>query len=411
MDAYRKRLPQTISTQEWDAIIKIAQSNPETIRRFIDGQSSAPDALSIEHLSNRPLSVEELAALYSIDLAKFEPAYIKPNIWPIGAKFKHPDGTVEILTQNLYQSKVTFRPIRTSILEEIKALLLDSRSTAPMRFVEADDSVQEYACEIDIFDFHLGKIAVDEDWSLDAAREIWMTAINSLLSRIPLHQIARFVLPCGNDYLHVDNSKGLTYNGTAVGSNPGFYKLLIFGKELFCETINMLLQYADVVVPVIPGNHDRDASFAVGDLIAERFRDNPRVKVLNSGKMRVYWRYGTNLLGFTHGNTVNLKNIAGLMPIEAPMDYAATTYRAIKTGHLHYRQKNQMAVITQIAESNGIDVEIVPSLAPKDGWHEDMGFVGALRRAKACLYHHTRGLDREIWYTYVGNPTNQSFEV
>jgi hypothetical protein len=78
------------------------------------------------------------------------------------------------------------------------------------------------------------------------------------------------------------------------------------------------------------------------------------------------------------------------MPMEVPADYAATTYRAFHLGHLHMRREFQP--LFNLAEHYCIDVVHCPSLSPKDKWHYDSGFIGAMRRSQSFIYDAERGL-------------------
>ena len=275
MVTVRKRLPADhILPADWEYLIEMARNNPEHLKKFISGNENAEAnmAINVDYSGNKPLSVEEIAKIYNVDLDKYEAAYIKPNIWPVGAKFKHPDGRIEIITKTLYQSKVTFRPKPEWGLEEVRAILSEPATKVNLVHDESIDAGKTYAAEIDLFDFHLGKADVNGEWDLDYSAEIWNKAISSLLAQLPLSQIEKFVLPCGNDFLQVDNTKGLTYAGTPVGANVPYFKMHMFGKELFCKTIEFLLQYGDVVVPCVKGNHDHDSTFTLGEMIKERFK-------------------------------------------------------------------------------------------------------------------------------------------
>jgi hypothetical protein len=190
----------------------------------------------------------------------------------------------------------------------------------------------------------------------------------------------------------------MTFNGTPVGSGDGFHKLLRFGKELLCQTIHRLRAYAPVRGIFIPGNHDRDSTLTLAEMVADRFADDDGVTIDGDDKMRKYYRWGRGaLIGYTHGD-VGLNRLAGIMPVERGEDYAQCVYRAWHTGHKHTREKNGVHPIKELQEENCVDVEIVPSLSPKDRWHDQMGFVGSMRRAKAFLYHNERGLEDEFWY-------------
>lgn len=337
--------------------------------------------------------------MYSIDLDLYEPTDVRANVWSVGMKIRGEDGKDTVLKEPLYQTKVTFRPKKANHIAEMRRLMGEIQAEMPVfNRVETDARLIEYAAELCLFDLHIGKVGVGEQWEIDGAISAWKDAFFSLLDQMPTSQIGKYVLPIGNDFIHFDSSKGMTYGGTPVGWGDNWFKMVLAGKELLCQSIEYLAERGDVIVPVVSGNHDRDTTFSLAEMVAERFRNIPSVKVINTDKMRLYWRFGTNLIGWSHGDTVKFEKLANMMPVECPQDWAATTYRAFHIGHLHQRRRAELNFL--VGEHYGVDVEIIPSLAPKDKWHENNGFVGPMRRATAYVYHAEKGLCQQIWHTH-----------
>jgi len=394
--AIRKRLPDSLSRQQWDELVSIAALDPDRIARFLSG-APAGDEIPIDHRTVRPYSPDELAALYGIDLNIYECTYYHPNVWSVGAKYKDADGTVRILKEPLYQSKAVFKRKTSSKFDVFIEQLREVREYQHVTPIQSDGHQKAIAVELCLFDVHLGKEAMEGDWSLDKCKDVWWESVYALLEGIPIHNVERFCLPTGNDLLHVDGTKGLTTNGTPVGNGNTWFRNMLFGKDLVAETIQYLSQYAPVVVPIVPGNHDLHSVMALGAMIEERFRGREDVKILSSTAPRLYWRYGCNLIGYCHGDVVKAANIAQMMPVEQPMDYAATTYRAFHLGHIHTRKR--FGFQPEVAEAYGVDVCYVPSLSPTDAWHSAQGYIGNQRRSQAFIYHAEDGLLSERFYT------------
>lgn len=393
MTTVRKRLPATdINNEQWEKFLSIARNSPEKVNAFINGSNPGEDAVvKADHKGGQALTIDELAALFGVDMSKYDVRNFRANRWEVGAVLKDEDGVEQIVTSPLYQSRCDFVPKKIDHFEAIRDMIRESREPMlrPVKLLN-DGFDRKLAVELCLYDFHIGKEAMADDWSMNKMREVWFDAINHLLEDVPLHKVDRWVLPTGNDLLHVDNSKGMTYAGTPVGSGSKWFRNLLFGKELVCETIQMLSQYAPVVIPFIKGNHDTDSVMALGEMICERFRDREDILILNSGNCRVYWRYGTNLIGWAHGDMVKADKIAQLMAMEVPQDYAVTTYRAFHLGHIHTRREFQS--MPGVAEHYRVDVVHVPSLSPKDIWHHENGFIGSMRRAQSFIYDAEKGL-------------------
>ena len=68
--------------------------------------------------------------------------------------------------------------------------------------------------------------------------------------------------------------------------------------------------------------------------------------------------------------------------LEAAEDWGRTRHREYHTGHLHS--------IAAYESISGVIVRTAPSLSSIDSWHNENGFVGALRGMEA-FYYHKRG--------------------
>jgi len=395
--AIRKRLPDSLTRDQWNALVELAAQDPEKVVRFLAG-TPASDEIPVEERSTRAYSPDELAALYGIDLTIYECIYYKPNTWEVGTAYKDENGVAKIVTERLYQNKAIFRRKKPSEITQLIELFREARENFVKPDLVFEDSVdKQLAVELCLFDVHLGKEAMEGDWSLEKCAEVWRQSIAELLDGIALQKVARFVLPVGNDFLHVDNSKGMTYNGTPVGSGSKWFRNLVFGKDLVCETIQQLSQYAPVIIPMIRGNHDSDSVMTLGAMIQERFRDRDDIIVLNSTLPRTYWRWGNVLIGWCHGDMVKAEKLAMLMPVEAAMDYAQTMYRAIHLGHLHTLKGYSFQ--PESLEFYGVDVVHVPSLSPTDQWHANNGYVGNMRRSMSFIYDCDKGLIGTKFFT------------
>ena len=76
----------------------------------------------------------------------------------------------------------------------------------------------------------------------------------------------------------------------------------------------------------IPGNHDFQTSFYAIVNLASWFRNDENVMVDTNPKTRETYRFGKNLIGYTHGDKEK-KRIFGNMQIEAPEAWGRTLYR------------------------------------------------------------------------------------
>lgn len=249
-------------------------------------------------------------------------------------------------------------------------------------------------------DTHFGKWAAkgEAPWTVQDALEVHGRVVDDLLKRASGQPIERVVYIVGNDITQVDNASGSTTSGTQVEYWDSWRDQYRAARKASTNAILRSLEVAPVDVLVVPGNHDENTTFTLGEVLDARFSGDKHVSVDNGDRLRKYYKYGINLLGATHGKEVKKNEMPMLMANERPSDWAATKWREWHTGHIHSRKKSTPG---DYVELNGVIVRVSPSLAPSDCWHVRRGFIGAMRGAEAFLYHKTQGLDGIFSYNVL----------
>ena len=154
------------------------------------------------------------------------------------------------------------------------------------------------------------------------------------------------------------------------------------------EAIDKCTTIAPVDVLVIPGNHDEERSFYMGEVLSAWYRSCPNVTVDNRAMKRKYYPYGVNLIGLTHGYYERLVNLSNIMPHEVPDLWAASKYREWHVRDKHH--KKDMHIITD--EKIGMVIRILRSLSAPSTWAFDKGFIGSLRAGEGFMWHPSKGL-------------------
>ena len=376
------------------------QRDAATVRAALRGTANRPDlsghALEAASLANKPLSVEQIAALWSIDLTVWEAQSITPNTWGIGAK--HPE-TGEILTKPLYQTKVRFVRKATPALEQLAADLIATmrrestrrRRVTPKRI--ALPSGDPCALEVDLFDLHVGKYAWAEEtgvnYDSDIAEQTATAAATDLLAQVPPGcTIDEVIVPIGNDWYHVDNPQGQTNAGTPQDRDTRYQRMFRIGHGIASWMIERCAEIAPVRVIVVPGNHDTATAFCLGVVLEAEFAGDARVSFDNSPRKRKYHDYGKVLLGYAHGHEEKPDHYARLMPVEEPERWARTTCREFHLGHVHTGKQKEPLIVE---DKCGVTVRWMRSLAGTDAWHASKGYLG-IRSAEAFLWRKAGGL-------------------
>ena len=116
---------------------------------------------------------------------------------------------------------------------------------------------------------------------------------------------------------------------------------------------------------------------------------------------RKYYRFGANLLGFAHGDSVKREALPMLMATESAHDWAEAKHRVWHTGHLHHNKKVSFKTTDTIGS---VEVLVLPSLSGSDAWHHRAGY-NAPHKADAFVWDAERGLDT----TFTFNPADTDY--
>lgn len=347
----------------------------------------------------------DVASFFKIDTDVWEVDRATTNYWEQGARIKI-DGKTLIAKTPLYQLKLTWKRKSKALASAKEILSAQIRLSDFPQHAKINTDGKDLSVEIMVTDLHLGKVGFNADtmafnWTLqDAARE-YNAAVDHFLANLPLDNIAEFVLPVGNDLLNVDNSSNQTRRGTPQMAGDFWQQVFRYGKNLTIAVIEKLSAVAPVFVYIVPGNHDEDSIFALGEVLDAYFSDSPNVHVFNTPIKRKYHEFGTNMVGYSHGHEFKMAKAMQTMATDEPLMFGRTRYRSFHFGHLHQNKIGKIVDISYKEEHFGIDVEICPSMSPMDEWHYKNAFIGNLRRTKCFVRHRENGLVVELYYNVI----------
>jgi len=354
---------------------------------------------NVELESNgRIFTLEQLLEKSKVDTKIWEVERHVINKWEVGSKT--PDG--KIITEELYQIKAWLKKNKVAFdYEELKKQLIeDSKNYAPkyepIKYSKSKDS---YLLEVSIPDIHIGKLAWDEEsgenYDCKISSSLFIQTVEEFIKRVQGYNISQIIFPIGNDILHTDNGNDTTTSGTAVTTDTRYHKMFRIARQMCVEAIEKLMVIAPVVVKIVPGNHDRERCFYLGEALEGWFSNCKDVFIDNSPKLRKYHQYGQNMLLFTHGSEEKIADLPLLMATEEKEMWANTKYREVHIGHLHTKQSIQFK---DISEHKGVRIRVIPSLCAADDWHVQHGYVGSIRSAEAYLWSKERGCECELNY-------------
>jgi hypothetical protein len=360
------------------------------------GIRSDSGANTHEIVSKNPRTLADLVKVCEVDLKVWRIARHVVNKWEVGVK--QDDGTV--LTSPLFQIKVWLEPlpgqqIAEALKEVIREISKGVRLPDVMSPAKKAVSVEDpHMLELSLPDIHVGKLAwspeVGEDYDIKIAPTLAMQAARALLCKASVFPLQSILLPLGNDYFNVNNAAGTTQGGTPQDEDGRWKKTFKIGIRLAVDLIELCRGKTPggVDVILVPGNHDPERLYYLGEVLQGIYGKTPDVRINNGEKSRKYFRFGTTLLGFTHGHGEKHDRLPLIMAGEKAQDWAETTHHEWHLGHLHHKRETRYVAGNEFGP---VRVRILPSLCPADEWHFGAGYVGSKRAAEAYLWSFNRG--------------------
>lgn len=340
-------------------------------------------------------TLDELLEFCKVDTSVWEVERFIVNKWEMGFK-----NALDIAdTIPLYQVKAFLRRKVevAAAANEIAALKELAQTEMPLPSPKVIvEGTKGGMLEINLTDHHFGKQAwgLETGWAnydVKIATRAFHSALDTILNRSPFARWEEIWFVVGNDLFNADNTAGQTTSGTQVESDVRHEKTYVTVRTLMVQAIEKLRHLADVVhVIVVPGNHDHNATWHLGDSLELYFSQYDDVQVDNRPGPRKYHVFGQTLIGYAHGDKGKLKDLPLLMATEAREEFGATKFHEWHTGHTHQ---------TKTEETHGIRVRVLPALCPPDAWHAENGFVGNLRSSEAFVWDAKEGLIGIVIYT------------
>lgn len=263
-------------------------------------------------------------------------------------------------------------------------------------------------------DIHMGKLCeameTGDEYTLEVAERRTKEGVAGLLEMGKAFGLECITINTGDDSLHVDNSKKTTTSGTPQDTEGSIFTMFdaMFGTWVW--VIEEAANYAPVHVVFDPSNHPWVSDWMLNRAVMAHFRNDERVTFdvkMNSIRHRKYQVYGSNLIGYTHGDGAKDKDLPNIMQYECREWWGKTKRGYWITKHKHHKDAKMVGLkpyqtekdhagvtVIRTGDTNfdqNVAVEIVRSPSGTDGWHDRNGFVGALKAVEAFLFHADRG--------------------
>ncbi len=356
--------------------------------------------------SNRVKSLDDLLKACKVDT----------EVWYVE---RYDIGTYEVtgfdkakrpITVPMFRTKAWLKKIDPllnieKIREELVKDLVPLFNSKPHSILRPDSYKDDdpHLLEINACDLHLGKIGIDGDeYSLEIARGRMIDALTHLVKRASGYYINQILFVVGNDFLNSDGDWPIvsTTKGTPQYNTDKGIEVYRAGRKLIVECIQMLVEYADVHVSVVPGNHDRESMMHIGDALEMFYSEHKNVTVDNSNSMMKSYMYGKCLIINDHGDGPKLNDLPGIVSQRYREIWSEVKYVEVHRGHLHTNKAYKMQAVEEL---NGLTVRNLSSMSATDEWHDMKGYVGNIKKASAFVWSKYNGVQAKLNYNVKVN--------
>lgn len=253
--------------------------------------------------------------------------------------------------------------------------------------VAAPEAVMADLCSVyPLMDAHIGMHAWGretgaDDYDIALAAGDMRHAFAKVLAITPASK--RGVLIIGGDFFHADDNRAETpASKHRLDVDGRFFKVLDLGIGIISETIERLLhRHAELTVRVLRGNHDPHSSLTLNFALAERYRDEPRVKIEKDPRDLFMLQWGRCAIFAHHGDRGKPQQMALYLSDVCPF-WSSTRHRHYLTGHVHHDQSKDFGPLRW---------ESLRAFCPPDSYAAGMGY-GARRALQSMTFHTHDGL-------------------
>lgn len=325
----------------------------ETTEILSDGSYKSDKLISMSSEDSK--NVNYLLKAHGFSTDEWELVNARNNIWNVNSTTQG--------VQTLFSSKIAVKPKSngfnmSNLLEAIK------KDIKPIA-VERQNTSSEKLLEIPLFDMHFGiaDLAYYNETYTRISNKIQSEKWNTIL----------FVV--GQDLLHNDGFTGKTTSGTLI-EQVNTEQAWADADSFYTNLITLALKESQNVNVIFSnGNHDQGISYGFVKMLEAKF---PQAEFDTKMRQRKGFVWNDLFLGFSHGDKGG-KRLEKNFLSEFGKEIAKATIVEIHSGHIHHE-------VTK--DDFGIVVRSLATGAKTDGWHQDNGFIGAIKRFQLFEYTH-----------------------
>ncbi|MEO0573029.1 MAG: hypothetical protein AAF039_15080 [Bacteroidota bacterium] len=335
--------------------------------------------LDIRNEKQNQVGISDAALEFGVDSENIK------HIW-----FKNKDASGFVKNPNYKEPElVKFEELQ-------KELVLELSSYSPIfPKLKRQKSNKAYLLVIDPADIHIGKLCsafeVGEAYNNQIAVKRVIEGVKGILQKTQGFNIDKILFIGGNDILHIDSPKRQTTSGTPQDTDGMWHSNFLIAKQLYVDVLEILIGVADVHFTFNPSNHDYTHGYFLAQVIEAHFRKCSNITFDCSISHRKGFKYGSNLIGTTHGDGAKVQDLPLLMAQEYSVWWAETKHRYVYIHHIHHKTSKDFI---------GITVESLRSPSGTDSWHHRNGYEHAPKAVEGFLHDKEHGQIARITHTF-----------
>ena len=342
-------------------------------QKFLKNISESEDDLSVEMISYKLQTKEELLDFAKVDRNKWEVDKFIVSRWG-NSQIPH------------YQLKCWLKRKENVSFDDIKDIfknLTHKKLDKPIKNQQNKIIYKRsYLAEIGLADFHFGlKARIEETgedkYDLDTSEKLLNECVDYFVSKLKNKNIEQIVVPIIGDFFNCD-FKNATTKGTPMDEDTTYKETFQRAQELAISLTYKLKSVAKIKWVICEGNHDQYKSFYFSEFLRAWFRNDLEVEVDNTLLKRKYHKWKNNLFMYTHGDTEKFDMLPLRLAQSRKQDFAECEHYYIGVGHLHHKSNG---IVRTSIDNNGIEVNILPSLVSTSKWESNKWY----QHIKECI--------------------------
>lgn len=269
------------------------------------------------------------------------------------------------------------------VAERVRAAL---EGMQPIPAIPAPEYADDDLCTVvPISDAHVGLLAwgkeTGEDYNTEIASARLVSWVSTCVNSSPPSNTC--IILDNGDLTHADDTTNQTpHSKHVLDVDTRHFRTLDVTVEALAVGVEVALKrHQNVIVRILPGNHNRESYVTIMFALSERFRENERVKVQKVPGEFFAFEWGKVMLAAHHGDKAKADRLVHFLADQYAEMWGRTRHRFLFTGHLHHHKSQDIG---------GVQWEQLRAVTARDAYAVSHAYT-ARAQLQAITFHKERG--------------------